>query len=264
MSFEPVKSVRRIFEILELFDEERRPLSANEIARRLNYPLTSAHALMKSMHALGYAEYDEETWSYLPARLLPNILEWVSDLLAQEPTLLRFLAALSHATQETINVSRLAGHQARIIYGLESTHPIGVSVKVGISMPATQSLTGITLLAALDDQQRDSYFERLKTRSPGEYLAIKRPVLNSVFAEIKERGAAIGCDFFVPGIGAICMPVRLTHSDQTIVVGIVGPSDRIKSHETSHRNNLRALVSDFEIQPLYRLRNRVARTGSGN
>lgn len=259
MSFEPVKSVRRIFEILELFDDERRPLSANEIARRLDYPLTSAHALMKSMHALGYAEYDEETWSYLPARLLPNILEWVSDLLAQEPTLLRFLAALSHATQETINVSRLAGQHARIIYGLESTHPIGVSVKVGISMPATQSLTGIALLSALDNEARDSYFERLRSRAPGEYESINQPLLNSVFSEIKDRGAAIGCDFFVPGIGAICMPVQLSHTPQTIVVGIVGPSDRIKTHEQSHRNKLRALVADFEIQPVYRLRRMSAR-----
>lgn len=259
MSYEPVKSVRRVFEILELFDDERRPLSANEIARRLNYPLTSAHALMKSMHTLGYAEYDEETWSYLPARALPNILEWVSDLLAQEPTLLRFLAALSHATQETINVSRLAGQHARIIYGLESTHPIGVSVKVGITMPATQSLTGIALLAALNQEQREDYFQRLRSRAPREYDAVKQPVLSAVFSEIQNRGAAIGCDFFVPGIGAICMPIELTHTSQTIVVGIVGPSDRIREHEQSHRNNLRRLVSDFEIQPVYRLRRTSAR-----
>ena len=49
-----VKSVGRVFEVLELFDAERAALTATTIARTLKYPASSTVALLKSIVRLGY------------------------------------------------------------------------------------------------------------------------------------------------------------------------------------------------------------------
>lgn len=249
-----VKSVRRVFEILELFERERRPMTAKQIASALGYPLTSTHALLKSMHALGYADYDATEWRYLPSQALPLVSEWVRDFLAHETRLLEFAESLNRETRETINLSRRTGLSVRIIHGYESTESVGVSVRVGTVMPLHRSLTGIAALAAMDAVQRDATHALLKDESPEEYAKVDNGLVTDVIAELEERGAALRCDVFVQGVGAICAPIRMTRSGETIVLGIVGPSERIASRESGLRQSLHRLTQRHDIQTVFPLR----------
>ena len=58
MSKEVIKTAKRLFEILEYFDEMQRPLSLKEVALRFGYPVSSASAVLKSMVVLGYVDFD--------------------------------------------------------------------------------------------------------------------------------------------------------------------------------------------------------------
>ena len=49
-----VKSVARVLEVLELFAQQREPMSGIQICRALNYPKSSANANLKSLVELGY------------------------------------------------------------------------------------------------------------------------------------------------------------------------------------------------------------------
>ena len=66
MDRDAVKSARRAFEILELFDRERRPLALKDILEALGYPASSGSALLKSLVALGYLDYDRDRRTYFP------------------------------------------------------------------------------------------------------------------------------------------------------------------------------------------------------
>ncbi|MEO0575429.1 MAG: helix-turn-helix domain-containing protein [Pseudomonadota bacterium] len=255
MSDKAIKSVRRVFEILEYFDIERRPLTANEVARHLGYPLTSAHALLKSMQELGYADYDPPNWSYTPARRLSTLLEWVNEFLDREPRLLEFIAAVNSATKETVNLSRRVGNRAKIIYGLESKHAIGVSVKVGTLMDVCRSLTGIALLSGLPDADLPGFIERLEAASTlPDQRAPDHDIINSVLTEIRDRGSVSRSDLYVQGIGAVCLPVRTNGGHETVVVGVVGPSNRINERQEQHRELLRKLCKEFGIETVAPLR----------
>jgi len=61
-----VKSAKRAFEILEAFSRHRRPLALKELLDELDYPASSGSALMKSLVALGYLDYDGERRTYFP------------------------------------------------------------------------------------------------------------------------------------------------------------------------------------------------------
>lgn len=253
MKIETIKSVRRIFEILELFDIERRPLAAKEIAKQLGYPLMSAHALLKSMHTLGYADFEKSSWSYTPSRSFVNVLDWVPDLLERELNLLDFVAEMNLVTKETINISRRLNTQVRIIYGIETLHIIGVKVKVGSMMPLSGSLTGLTLMAATRDDERTDLINLLDKQKQAGIKDIDRKLIEEIAQDLRVRGTATRSDLYIQGVGAICMPVY-TLEGELVIVGIVGPSSRIMKHETEHRRNLKMMVKKYGVNSVFEIK----------
>lgn len=254
MSEVPIKSVRRIFEILELFDQERRPLAAKEIADRLEYPLMSAHALLKSMHHLGYADFDAPKWTYTPSRGFLDVLDWTRDFLDRETDLLDFVSALNRETLETINLSRRVSTQVKILHGLETLQPVGVSVKVGTEMPASQSLTGLTALACLSKSDLEQFLKRLKKSDSKQARILNRRLLSDVAAELEKYGTVSRTDVFVEGIGAVCLPVRAKTTGEILVIGVVGPSDRVRQKDRQHRRILKRLAADFNVETCWKLK----------
>lgn len=252
MSDKIVKSVRRVFEVLELFGREQRPLPAVDVARKLEFPLTSTHAILKSMRALGYLSYEESTWSYFPAHTLPNLVEWVRDSIAGEIDLLDFLTALSRQTGETINLSRRINDEVKIIYGLESSHPVGVFVSMGTLMPIGGSLTGLTALACLDSPTRKELLETLRSSTDAARGAFDADQYASVSRSLRRDGMVMRCDVYIRGVGAICIPVMGMGIAEPLVVGIVGPSDRIKENETAYKRDAKTLIRKLRIRTFFR------------
>ena len=254
MSTDPIKSVRRVFEILELFNQERCPLSANTISKRLNYPLTSAHALLKSMHDLGYAAFDQSTWCYTPSPDAAALLDWVRDSLTSETNIMECVSALSYETRETINVSRPIDTNVRIIFGLESVYNVGVSVKVGTLMPATRSLTGLASLSCFSQRDFDAFFDQLPSSDPDQARQADRNDVESVVQEFQRNGMVMKCDLYVQGIGAVCTPVLTANASSVLIIGIVGPSDRIAENSRDYSAILRRLLKRHGVKPVHRIR----------
>lgn len=254
MSENTVKSVRRVFEILELFDRERKPLPAKDVAKQLGYPLTSAHALLKSIHALGYADFDASTWSYVPSPGFSSLLDWVRDFLLREQAILDFTTDLNDSTRETINISRRSTNMVRIIHGLESKNSVGVSVRVGTTMPVLESLTGITSVAGLSKASFAAFMEHYAPKLRGRESDTDLEMVRDVHDEIRRTGTAHRCDLFVQGIGAICTPIRTEASGETLVIGIVGPSERINANAQAYRDDLVKLARSYKIKTLFKLR----------
>ncbi len=249
-----IKSVRRIFEILEFFDKERRPLAAKEVAKELGYPLMSAHQLLKSMYQLGYVDFDAPNWTYMPSRSFTSVLDWVPDIIERETGILDFTNALNQETRETINISKRVGTQVRIIHGLESVHTVGVSVKVGVTMPAGNSLTGLVALASMDDNEFSQYLAYLNSSDANRTEMFDKKKLDDVRAELTEYGTAAKGDVLVDGVGAVCFPLKTLANQDTLIIGVVGPSTRIAKSAGQHRKSIARLAKKHRIRPAFKLR----------
>ncbi len=254
MSNDTVKSVRRVFEILELFDRERRPMSAKAVSKSLGYPLTSTHALLKSMQTLGYADYDAANWCYVPSPVLSALLDWVRDFLVRETQILNLTTALNAETQETINLSRRINLNVRIIHGLESRHNVGVSVRVGTMMPLTGSLTGVVALAAMEEDARQQVLSEIATRDQAQQESFRPELLASVIDELKDHGSVMRCDVTVPGIGAVCTPILTEARNEMLVLGVVGPSDRIQRGHDEYRAALHRGLQTHNVATVFNIR----------
>lgn len=251
MSDKVVKSVGRVFRILELFDRERRPLSGIEVARQLGYPHTSTLALLNSMHALGYMSHDRETWTFLPSQSLPQITEWITNSLQSESAILNLLSDLQEATGETINLSRQAGEFIKIIYGLESTKTVAVSVRQGVVMPINASHTGMVALASQPDSEVTRIIQLLQATKYSEARHVTVPQALEEVRTIRRQQYAPGYDLYIGGIGAVCFPVVSSDGGRPFVVGVVGPTDRIKAQEELIIKAAKKAVKDYDIKLAY-------------
>ena len=254
MNAKIVKSAGRIFEILELFDQKKRPMPAVDIASSLGYPLASTHELLKTMTVLGYFTYGDPRWTYRPSSKLPQVVDWVRDTVSQNRRLSLFMEALNELTRETINLSRQLESEVKIIKGYECIHVIGVSAMPGTKMPVTKSLTGITSIAALAEDERDLYFKILRQADPLQYETMDSVLIDEISREVQANGITMRCDVNVEGIGAVCFPLRLGGSNQNLVLGIVGPSDRIREESLSHIRGVQRLVKEHKIDTVFKIK----------
>ncbi len=253
MSTIPIKSVRRVFEILEMFAREKRPLSAKEISDRLEYPLMSAHALMKSMHSMGYLDFGNPKWAYSPSRKFLGVLDWCREQLDRDNDLIDFAENLNEITGETINLSRQFGFAVKIIFGLETRLPVGVSVSVGTEMPLTKSLTGLTALSCMTNEQLGLFLPKLRRHDPEQAKQYSAQLIDETRRQLDKWGMVTMCDVYVDGIGAVCFPVRSGLGEQLIVLGVVGPSARIAEKESEHRQTIRKLARKHGIKSVFPL-----------
>lgn len=249
-----IKSVGRIFEILELFDRERRPLAAKEISKELGYPLMSAHQLLKSMYQLGYMDFDAPKWTYMPSKSFISVLNWVPDIIEKETAILDFVHALNRETRETINISRRIGTNVRIIHGLESVLSVGVSVRVGTIMPNGNSLTGMVALASLTDFEFSEYLSFVNSSDSSPKDQFDKAHLDHVREELDTFGSAAKNNVLLEGVGAVCLPIKSLANQETLVVGVVGPSNRISKNVELHRKTIAALAKEFGVKTVFKLR----------
>lgn len=227
-----VKSVRRVFEILEMFERERRPLVAMEIARELGYPHTSTLALLKSMAALGYLSHDRgDGWTFAPTYALPELTDWINESLHGETGIMEVMATLHKATGETINLSRQSGEFIKIIYGIESTKNVSISVRRGVLMPINASHTGMVSLSSLSDEEIAGIIRKLQSNTYPEARSMTVKEAFDEIHEIRKAQFSPGYDMHINGIGAVCFAVRAAKGRSAFVIGVVGPTDRIRAEE---------------------------------
>lgn len=146
-----VKSAGRVFNILEFFDNVRRPATATEIARHFAFPASSTSQLLRSMTNAGYLVIDQSSREYSPSMrvsLLGN--SWNRDYVCEGPVL-HMMRKLNAKTGRTIFLAVQSNCDAQYIHAYQSPLPGRPHLALGTRRPLSQCGAGIALLSALTD-----------------------------------------------------------------------------------------------------------------
>jgi len=224
-----VKSVTRVFQILECFEQERQPLSATTVARILNYPESSTQAVLKTIVNAGYLTYDSQIRAYFPT---PKILLKTSWLADANRSLLNLMEELRNITAETVTLCSYRNTDMQVVRLIHGSHPIALSVQPGDRMPLFASTVGFAFLA----DQTNAVIERLlrraqKIASRNSSPAINTRAVKDAIKLVRERGVAVGYGLVLEGVGEIAGALRCPISGATYVLGIGGPDTRIAERE---------------------------------
>jgi DNA-binding IclR family transcriptional regulator len=219
-----IKSAKRVLELFEYFAENRRPLSVTDVVRGLDYPQSSASALLKSLTKLGYLDYDRYQRLYVPTLRVALFGGWVQDQLFSQ-------TSLSHLIDELRTAS---GGQA-VILGMQNDIYVQYIhmaqsprqdipawyIKPGSLRPLCRSATGRILLSRKSDVE----VQQLLWRINAEEEPQRRMQVGELLKEldrIRHDGHAFTEGTVNPNSGVIAVEMPTPPSQPPMALGIGG------------------------------------------
>lgn len=228
-----VKSARRVFDVLEYFEEHQRAASAVEVANALHFPQSSTSALMRTMTAFGYLHYDSGRRTYIPTPRVSMLGHWISPPLFTRGRLINLMEDLSAKTGETIMVALRNGLSAQYIHVIQAKLPMRLYVKAGTLRPLARSGSGYALLSTYPDKEA----RRLVRLINASETAIDRQIdIKQLLQElrmVRSRGHAFSVNLVTPGAGVVAMTLPpIGESNERLVLCVAGLTDALVAQET--------------------------------
>ncbi|WP_414981169.1 IclR family transcriptional regulator [Congregibacter sp.] len=244
----PVKSAARVAEILELFAEERRPLSATQISKTLSYPKSSANLLLHTLVECGWLSLNTESMLFFPTLRVAALGDWLPSALFGGDSTEALVKELWEKSQETSTLSIPNGVRMEFVRVHVGTFPISLNLPEGTHVPMFGTAVGTAYLQT----HPDDAVERLYSRAEAE-SALTDPDRNfsDYLTEIRQarrRGYAVGYDRLLSDTGALGVCVFAGGPGNTVVMGAGGLSSRIANSEVRISKLMRQLAARAQKQ----------------
>jgi IclR family transcriptional regulator, KDG regulon repressor len=240
-----IKSARRVFEILELFDRERRPLTLAEICRAFGYAPSSGSALLKSMVTLGYLEYDKASRSYFPTMRIAALGAWVRDSLFGDGEISRLMTRLRRATRETIILATQSDLFAQYVHLLHGAHPLHVAVQPGARRPLATSGMGWLFLSTHTDKEIEVLRRRINAQPGGAQRFTRDEIMRQVNT-VRVAGYAFSKGAVAKETGLIGMVLPKGLYGRTFAIGVAGALNRLERREAEIVAELQAAIARMD------------------
>ncbi len=220
-----VKSAARVFELLELFDAERRPLRVTEIVQRLDMPQSSVSMLLKTMVGRGYMEFDAADRSYCPSVRISFLNEWAMRAPGQRQDMQDAIRRLADETGESVLLGRQSGLLLQYVSIIESPRALRFSPSPGTLRPLHRTAIGIMLLSRQDDERIGLLLRRYNAEKLGPTARIAETFRAIAFA--REHGWYEPASLATPGAGVIATLLPTPIRQQRLAIGVGAPVDRL-------------------------------------
>ena len=226
------QSVARLFQILELFEKERRPLSSQEIVASTGAPRSSAAALLKNLVDLSILSMDRRTATYFPTAQFGRLGSWLTEALVSDPALLGVAHDLQQEIGETVTISGPIDHCIEVLLVERSAQVISFIAEPGQKLPLWTSAVGLTYLSTLSNTAVKALFDRMSRRG-GEW-APTIP-LSDILEDLevaRTQGYVVGEGRIFSDATAFSISLPEHVGLRQLVLSVVGPNDRMREKKT--------------------------------
>lgn len=221
-----VKTAIRTLCLFEAFAAARGPLSLTELAQRIGSPVSSCHALVRTLQAQGYVYVLDERKRVYPTKRLAAI---AGEIALHDPVLERLsaiLAQLVKTTKETVLVGKRQGRQVIYLDVLEGTHTVRYAATPGDAKPLHSSAIGKSMLGLLAEDELRHLLRTLGLpRITGRTITDPARLMAEI-AEGRARGYFITRGENVPDVMAISIARSI--GEEPYGIAVAGPLPRLE------------------------------------
>ncbi|MFC0217758.1 DNA-binding IclR family transcriptional regulator [Pseudochelatococcus lubricantis] len=148
-----LRSVARVMQVLNAFNDAHRPLTLSEIATAARIDRSAAQRIVHTLRKLGYIARDDDDRGYM---LGLRVLDLTLDFMRLNPLVKRaspILLELRRRVSERVDLSLF--DDTRVLYAMRmpSKREAFHATLPGHSVPVYCSSGGVAILARLDDEQ---------------------------------------------------------------------------------------------------------------
>jgi hypothetical protein len=220
------KIVDRTLDLLELFAQEKRPLSLSDIARLMHIPVSSCHDVLQAMQARGYLYEIAPRAGYYPTLRLHDLGKVLAE---HDPVLLRAegqLRALRDSLDESVLLAKVTGLAAHYLLVFEPTHSLRFGATVGNPVRGLFNTSGgKALLGCLDDAGLDAALAGAVLVQATRRTITDPGVLRAEIELGRKRGWHLNREESQEGVTTLSAPFRWGAA--VYIVTVAGPSGRM-------------------------------------
>ena len=223
-----IKSVGKVLDILEFLADARRPVGVSEVARAVNFHVSTAHRLLRTLAARGYVDQDGPLRHYV---LGPRLLA-LSGAYRSSGMLLQVarpeLERLRDELGETIHLGVYRDRRVIEVASARSRHPVSVTSGAGFKDPAHCSALGKVLLAHLPPEDLAEHLaagplERRTSRS-----ITRKPELLRALEAVRRDGYASDEEELASDLCCLAVPVADASGRVIAALSVAMPKSRFR------------------------------------
>jgi len=220
----PVQSVIRALDILEVLNKPPYELGSNETARKIGLPYSTVNRLLLTLESRGYVYQNPRNAKYkLGLKLFDLNCYWVHSLNLVETSRF-YMEKLCETTRETISLGILEKTEIVHIARIESPEALKANIQQ-FRMPATSSAVGKYLLAFLPEEKIDLFLPPIiPKRTPNTITSLTK--LKENFKKIRLQNYALDDEEGFEGVRCIATGISDQEGNKIAGVGIIAPSSR--------------------------------------
>jgi DNA-binding IclR family transcriptional regulator len=227
-----LSSVDNALRLLALLGE-RRAMRVSDAAEELGVARSTAHRLLSSLRAHGFALQDKANGAYRPGPVLTEIGLTAVGRIDIRGVARPALHELRDLTGETVSLSLLEGRNVRFVDCVEGTRSVRVGDRTGLALPAHCTAGGKALLAALTPAELSRRYAdqdlAVRTESSiGSWLA-----LIAELDAVRRAGYAVNLQEGEHGISAVATVVRDLADAPLAALAVVVPAGRFDATEAA-------------------------------
>lgn len=219
----PVKSVERVFDLLEQLADAGGQLSIVEIAERSGIPLPTTHRFLRTLVARGYVRQLGDRRYALGFRMVPlgRAANNFAGLNVES-----VLRPLVHQLGESVSLAILLNDKAEYVAQVATSHTIRHTVEVGQRVGMHSTSVGKALLGLLPDTEIDVTLRNMEFVAATEHTITDPAVLLADVRLSRERGYAIDRQESETGLVSVAASAR-SPFDTYLAVALSGPLPRM-------------------------------------
>jgi len=235
-----VRAVDHCLELIEALARNEGSRGVTELGAELGLAKSTVYKLLQTLLRRSYAVQDPASGRY---RLGLKFLELggvVQGSLSIRTIAHPYLQALMEATNETVQLGILEGHEVVYADKIECARTIRMYSRIGRRSPLHCTALGKVLLADQPETTlRDILDSRLERHTPRTITTSR--TLRAELQEIREKGYAFDDEEFEEGLRCLAAPARDYTGAVVASLGIAGPATRF---EPPRRSDLIKLLKD--------------------
>lgn len=225
------ETVAKTLGLLDIFRTER-TMTASEVARRAEMPLSTVFRLLNTLTTLRFLDYHKPTKTYRLGLKLLELGQLVSEQLDLPQLALPILSTLVEKSGETAHLSIRDGDEGVFVAKVEAPQSIRMHTPLGRRVPLHAGASMLSIFAFLPDHEIASYIERGKAVSLTSNTITDPDHLWKRVGETRHLGYAVSHGEQTPLAAGVGAPVY-DHRNMVVAgLTISGPLHRMTPERT--------------------------------
>lgn len=220
-----IGSLAKGLRVLELLVDQNE-MTVTEVARHFGFNRASSHRFLATLKTLGYVDKNSNK-RYQPTFKILELGMRVAGQFEIRQVARPFMAELSEACKETVNLGVLDGLEVLHIDKIESQNILRMDSPIGSKAPSYCTALGKAILAHLLEDEFEKLFAKMKLKPCGPNTITSRKHFRKELEEINTRGYSVDNEELAKGLRCIGAPIFDYTSRPRYAISISGPAERM-------------------------------------